>query len=107
MHARLGYDAIVVGGGPSGLAAAVRLAEHGITDVAVLDRDVALARRGLPHGVDLVEGCEVTDILIHRGRVAGVGTTHGCIEAPHVVLAAGALPDALVDVGPLDGLFVS
>ena len=111
-------DAIVVGAGLEGLATAYYLAErHGLTDVAVLDRravlnhvDSAFGRAARACGVDLIPGCEVTGILTHRGRVAGVETTRGCIEAPRVALATGGHTSAPTDmVGlrlPLDGLFI-
>ena len=38
----------------------------------------AFARGADARGVDLIQGCEVTEILTHRGRVAGVETTRGC-----------------------------
>ena len=90
----------------------------------------AFARGAHARGVDLIQGCEVTGILIHRGCVAGVETTHGCIEAPRVALAAAlelfpvfaradaprswagsvdVTPDASPILGPtpLEGLFVN
>jgi glycine/D-amino acid oxidase-like deaminating enzyme len=115
---RTGYDAIVVGAGAHGLATAYYLAErHGMTDVAVLERRAALnhvasefARGAAVRGVDLITNCTVTEILTHRGRVAGVETTRGCIEAPRVALATGGHTSALTElVGlrlPLDGLFI-
>ncbi len=39
-------------------------------------------------GVDIVQNCEVTDILVEGGAVAGVETTRGRIRAPRVALAA-------------------
>ena len=35
-------DAVIVGGGPAGLAAAVRLYENGITDILILEREKQL-----------------------------------------------------------------
>ncbi len=39
-------------------------------------------------GVDIVQNCEVTDILVEGGAVTGVETTRGRIRAPRVALAA-------------------
>jgi sarcosine oxidase subunit beta len=58
----------------------------------------AFARGAAARGVDLIQGCEVTGILTHRGRVAGVETTHGCIEAPRVALAAAGHTSVLADM---------
>jgi len=57
----------------------------------------AFARGADARGVDLIQGCDVTGILTHRGRVAGVETTHGCIEAPRVALAAAGHTSVLAD----------
>ena len=35
-------DAVIVGGGPAGLAAAVRLYENGITEILILEREKQL-----------------------------------------------------------------
>ena len=37
-------DAVIVGGGPAGLAAAVRLYENGITDILILEREKTVRR---------------------------------------------------------------
>ena len=58
----------------------------------------AFARGADARGVDLIQGCEVTGILTHRGCVAGVETTRGCIEAPRVALAAGGHTSMLADL---------
>jgi|tagenome__1003787_1003787.scaffolds.fasta_scaffold20718261_2 glycine/D-amino acid oxidase-like deaminating enzyme len=108
-----GYDAIVVGAGLHGLATAYYLAErHGLIDVAVLDQravlnhvDSAFGRAARACGVDLIGDCEVIGILTHRGCVAGVETTRGCIQAPRVALATGRHASVPAPA-PLDGLFV-
>jgi sarcosine oxidase subunit beta len=48
----------------------------------------AFARAADALGVDIVQGCEVTDIVVEGGRVAGVETTRGRILADRVALAA-------------------
>ncbi len=41
-------------------------------------------------GVQVLEHCAVSSFLLNGGRVTGVMTTAGSIQADHVVLAAGA-----------------
>jgi sarcosine oxidase subunit beta len=48
----------------------------------------AYARAASALGVDLIQGCRVTDILAREGRVEGVETSLGTILAPRVALAA-------------------
>lgn len=36
------YDAIIIGGGPAGLAAAVEIYNEGVTDILILERDIQL-----------------------------------------------------------------
>lgn len=48
----------------------------------------AFARAADALGVDLIQGCEVTDILVDGGRVLGVETSRGRILADRVALAA-------------------
>ncbi len=38
-------------------------------------------------GVDIIQGCEVTDFLVEAGRCVGVATTRGTIRAGNVALA--------------------
>jgi sarcosine oxidase subunit beta len=40
-------------------------------------------------GATIVEDCEVTGVRLHRGRVHGVETSRGAVDAPTVVNAAG------------------
>lgn len=35
-------DALIIGGGPAGMAAALRLVEHGVTDILIVDRNPEL-----------------------------------------------------------------
>lgn len=51
-------------------------------------------RRG---GVEIVEGCGVTKLLVRAGKVVGVETEAGRREAGHVVLAAGCWSSLLDD----------
>ncbi len=49
-----------------------------------------LARGADAHGVDIIQNCEVTGIRLHDGRVAGVETSRGFIEAGKIgVVVAG------------------
>jgi sarcosine oxidase subunit beta len=51
------------------------------------------ARGASDMGVDIIEGCTVTDLLIEGGRITGVETDMGTIRADRVGLAAaGATP---------------
>ncbi|WP_306152448.1 sarcosine oxidase subunit beta family protein [Roseovarius sp. MMSF_3281] len=51
------------------------------------------ARGASDMGVDIIEGCTVTDLLIEGGRITGVATDMGTIRADRVGLAAaGATP---------------
>ncbi len=49
-------------------------------------------------GVDLIQGCEVTDIVVRDGRVEGVETSRGTIRAGQVALAAAGNTSALADM---------
>jgi sarcosine oxidase, subunit beta len=57
----------------------------------------AYARGADARGVDLIQGCEVTGMLTDGGRVVGVETTRGRIEAPRVALAAAGHTTVLAD----------
>ena len=50
----------------------------------------AIARAAVRVGVIIVENCAVRTLDIAAGRVTGVVTEHGRIQAPEVVLAGGA-----------------
>ncbi len=50
----------------------------------------AIAARARELGVEIRTGCEVTDIRRNGARVEGVTTREGSVDAPIVVLAAGA-----------------
>jgi sarcosine oxidase subunit beta len=52
-------------------------------------------------GVDIVQNCEVTDILVEGGAVAGVETTRGRIRAPRVALAAAGHTSVLAAMAGL------
>ena len=53
------------------------------------DTTMALAAGARQHGVRIVENTTVTGVTRRDGRVAGVTTEHGDIEAEYVVAAAG------------------
>jgi len=49
-------------------------------------------------GVDIIQGCEVTDVLVEDGAVTGVETSRGRIRAPRVALAAAGHSSVLAAV---------
>lgn len=53
----------------------------------------ALVRSAQQRGLELVEGCEVTDIATSGGKVTGVVTSHGSISTDVVVNACGPWGD--------------
>jgi sarcosine oxidase, subunit beta len=61
----------------------------------------AFARGADRLGVDVIQGCEVTGITIHDGRVAGVETTLGPIGAGDVALAAAGHSSVLASMAGL------
>lgn len=58
------------------------------------------ARAASALGVDIIEGCEVTDITVEAGRVTGLETTHGPIKTSALGLATAGATTALT--APLD-----
>jgi len=58
----------------------------------------AFARGADALGVDLIQGCEVTGFLTAGGRVTGVETTRGPIEARRVALSAAGHTTTLTDL---------
>jgi len=71
-----------------GVLSATYCARDGIADPNGVTTGFARAARAA--GVEIVRGTEVTGVNIARGRVAGVRTTSGPINAKVVVNAAGA-----------------
>ncbi|MBK0399553.1 sarcosine oxidase subunit beta family protein [Limibaculum sp. M0105] len=60
----------------------------------------AYARAASGLGIDIIENCAVTDLLIEGGRVTGVETSRGTIRAERVGLAAaGATPGLAARAG--------
>ncbi len=60
------------------------------------------ARAADAAGVDLIQNCEVTGIDVHSGRVTGVRTTRGDIEAERVALCAAGHSSVLAAMVGLD-----
>jgi glycine cleavage system T protein len=54
-----------------------------------VDVTMSLSKGAKSRGVRIIEGVEVTGVLQARGRVSGVSTDHGSIEAEYVVNCAG------------------
>lgn len=54
--------------------------------------------RAVEGGVTVKTDCEVTDIELRDGRVSGVHTTNGKIEANHVISAAGPWNPMIADM---------
>ncbi|MCA9637764.1 MAG: FAD-dependent oxidoreductase, partial [Myxococcales bacterium] len=54
-----------------------------------VDATMALARGARMQGATIIEGVAVRDVIIKRGAVAGVETSHGTIECEYVVNCAG------------------
>lgn len=79
---------LVPGLAPDGLAGGYFTPEGACFDPARLNR--ALLRRAGELGVRVWTGVEATGLAVAGGRVAGVETSRGRVEARVVVLAAGA-----------------
>jgi sarcosine oxidase, subunit beta len=58
----------------------------------------AFARGAAARGVDLIQGCEVTDVHVEAGRVTGVETNLGRIDAGSVALCAAGHSSVLADM---------
>lgn len=97
MQRRLGVDAVELspdqalelspGLSPEGLLGATYCADDGIADPAGLTEGYAtVARRA---GAEIRTGVEVTSLRVDGGRISGVETSEGPVEAPVVVNAAG------------------
>jgi len=69
------------------LLAGFYVAEDGRADP--VDVTMALAKGARMQGATIVEGVSVTGVTQRRGRVTGVTTAHGTIEAEYVVNCAG------------------
>lgn len=69
------------------LVGALYLPHDGIT--SPVDTTMALAKGAKNRGARIVEGVSVTDLSVIDGRIAGVETERGYIEAETVVLASG------------------
>ena len=65
----------------------VWLAKDGQADPVNITQALAKGARGL--GVRIIEGCRVDAVTQAKGRVSGVETEHGPIEAEYVVNAGG------------------
>jgi sarcosine oxidase subunit beta len=57
----------------------------------------AFARGADRLGVDIVQDCPVTEVLVDGGRMSGVRTERGVIHAPRVALAAAGHTSVLLD----------
>src|SRR5699024_5672981 len=60
-----------------------------------------MARGADAHGVDIIQNCEVTGIRRDNGRVTGVETTRGAIEADKVGVVVAGHAGVLADMAGL------
>lgn len=72
---------------PTGVLGAAWLPTDGYLDPSGLT--LALAGAAKAHGVQVRTGTRVTDLTVAHGRITGVVTDHGTIEADAVVAACG------------------
>ncbi|PKH38490.1 4-methylaminobutanoate oxidase (formaldehyde-forming) [Nocardioides alpinus] len=72
---------------PDGLHGSLHFPEDGRGSAT--DTTISLARGAAQRGVRIIEGAVVTDVQTAGGRVTGVSTTMGDIEAEYVVNAGG------------------
>ncbi len=101
------------------LYGAIWIPEDGKVDPLATARSLAAGAR--MHGANVIEGVRVTDLVLRNGRVTGVETTTGPVEAEWVILAAGMWSRQLgaraglhiplhpvehiyVHLGPIDGV---
>ena len=77
---------------PPGLA--VHVAEEGVVEPVHAVGKLLLAASGL--GADVLQGVRVKRLVEDGGRIIGVMTDDGVLEADHVVLAAGASTNDLL-----------
>ncbi|HVL57761.1 MAG TPA: FAD-dependent oxidoreductase [Burkholderiaceae bacterium] len=70
-----------------GVAGGIWLPKDGQTNP--VDTTIAFAKGARQRGAKVLEGIEVTEILVENGRAVGVRTAHGDVRAGTVVLAAG------------------
>ena len=59
------------------------------------------ARKATELGVDIIQGCEVTDLLLSEGRITGVRTCRGTIHADRVALAVAGHTSVLAAMAGL------
>lgn len=57
-----------------------------------------MARAADAHGVDIIQGCEVTNILRNGGKVTGVETTKGTIKAKKVAICVAGHSSVLAEM---------
>ncbi|MCL3836810.1 NAD(P)/FAD-dependent oxidoreductase [Aeromicrobium duanguangcaii] len=99
---------VIIGAGWIGLEVAAAARHHGVEVVVLEQADLPLANVvgvelaehlvGLhrSHGVDLRTGVAVEEVLVRSGRPTGVRTSQGTIDADHVLVAVGAVPDVVL-----------